>query len=187
MSLPLKVSRVNIFFSQIGSNWALTAAHCVYDNDLEENFPANSLTVVFGVHNRTKLTARTRWNKSKEKSWVFAICRVVPVAELVVHPEHNITRQIHDIALLKLGLCFFLYVWPIFRGKSGPDKLSSCVSSLPWTKFWWLSWPCLWSLLLFLDWGSVYISVVLIQFRLGWNKWRTQLWHPARSSGLFKF
>ena len=68
MSLLVKVSRVDIFFSQIGSNWALTAAHCVYDSDLEENFPASSLTVVFGLHNRTKLTARTRWNNSKEKS-----------------------------------------------------------------------------------------------------------------------
>ena len=34
----------------------------------------------------------------------FYVCRVVPVAELIVHPEHNRILQIHDIALLKLGL-----------------------------------------------------------------------------------
>ena len=34
----------------------------------------------------------------------FSVCRVVPVAELIVHPEHNRILQIHDIALLKLGL-----------------------------------------------------------------------------------
>ena len=34
----------------------------------------------------------------------FSVCRVVPVAELIVHPEHNRILQIHDIALLRLGL-----------------------------------------------------------------------------------
>ena len=40
-------------------------------------------------------------------SFRFYVCRFVPVAELIVHPEHNRILRIHDIALLKLGLKSF--------------------------------------------------------------------------------
>ena len=34
------------------------------------------------------------------------------------------------------------------RGKGGPDQVSTCLSSFPWTEFWWQSWLGLrWSLL----------------------------------------
>ena len=50
----------NYFASQIGPNWALTAAHCVHDAAAEADLPANSLSLVLGVHDRTNLTARAR-------------------------------------------------------------------------------------------------------------------------------
>ena len=107
----IKVSRVKII-SQIGSNWALTAAHCVYNNDLEENFPASSLTVLFGIHNRTKLTARTRWHSSKEKSWRFAICTLQGSACLWAGcssgAQHNSPNSWHcpsQIRSVFLSLC----------------------------------------------------------------------------------
>ena len=42
----------SLFIPQIGSSWAVTSSHCVYDPDLEEPRPAKSLTLLLGVHNR---------------------------------------------------------------------------------------------------------------------------------------
>ena len=46
---------------QIGPNWALTAAHCVNVTDTEAPLPAESLTLMLGVHDRTKLPEDTRF------------------------------------------------------------------------------------------------------------------------------
>ena len=35
---------------------------------------------------------------------IRCVFRKVPVAELIVHSDNNITHKIHDIALLKLGM-----------------------------------------------------------------------------------
>ena len=35
---------------------------------------------------------------------IHCVLRKVPVAELIVHSDNNITQKIHDIALLKLGM-----------------------------------------------------------------------------------
>ena len=57
---------------QIGSNWAITAAHCVMEwetredteeeeeEDVEEVVPASDLTFWLGVGDRTRLTPRAR-------------------------------------------------------------------------------------------------------------------------------
>ena len=110
------------------------------------------------------------------KSFRLSILRFLPAAELIVHPEHNRTLQIHDIALLKLGLKSSL-VWSLtnFQGKGwtlpafllsaflSMDRILMAVSAMSMVTF------------TFLDWGCVYISVTLIPNRLGWNKWRVQL------------
>ena len=35
---------------------------------------------------------------------IHCVFRKVPVAELIVHSDNNVTQKIHDIALLKLGM-----------------------------------------------------------------------------------
>ena len=39
---------------QIGNRFALTAAHCLYDDDNEEVLPASSFSIMLGLHNRRK-------------------------------------------------------------------------------------------------------------------------------------
>ena len=43
---------------QIGSNWMLTAAHCVYRQEVL--LPATSLTLVLGLHDKSDSTEETR-------------------------------------------------------------------------------------------------------------------------------
>ena len=49
---------VDILFTQIGNRFALTAAHCLYDidndNDNKELLPASSFSIMLGLHNRRK-------------------------------------------------------------------------------------------------------------------------------------
>ena len=55
---------------QIGNRFALTAAHCLYDEDEKEDMkdegkrellPASSLSIMLGVHDRRKAKEPTRW------------------------------------------------------------------------------------------------------------------------------
>ena len=39
---------------QIGNRFALTAAHCLYDDNNEEVLPASSFSIMLGLHNRRK-------------------------------------------------------------------------------------------------------------------------------------
>ena len=39
---------------QIGNRFALTAAHCLYDDDNEELLPASSFSIMLGLHDRRK-------------------------------------------------------------------------------------------------------------------------------------
>ena len=49
------------YFSQIGNRFALTAAHCVYDDDNEEVLPASSFSIMLGLHDRRKAKEPNRW------------------------------------------------------------------------------------------------------------------------------
>ena len=45
---------------QIGNRFALTAAHCLYDDDNEEVLPASSFSLMLGLHDRRKTTELKR-------------------------------------------------------------------------------------------------------------------------------
>ena len=87
----------NHLTTQIGPNWALTAAHCVHDDETEAALPANSLSLVLGVHDRTKLTARAR---------------KVSIRKVIIHYDYNIATPWRDIALLKLAERVDLFDFP---------------------------------------------------------------------------
>ena len=51
---------------QIGNRFALTAAHCLYDEDEEDGdnkelLPASSFSIMLGLHDRRKTREPTRW------------------------------------------------------------------------------------------------------------------------------
>ena len=48
-------------FPQIGNRFALTAAHCLYDEDNEEVLPASSFSIMLGLHDRRKTKEPKRW------------------------------------------------------------------------------------------------------------------------------
>jgi len=78
----------------IGNNWAVTAAHCFFNQDTnqQEKFK-DDLTVVLGVHDRTiVVTPDTPLSERK----------VLKISEIVIHPDYNqATSSSNDIALLK--------------------------------------------------------------------------------------
>ena len=47
-----------LLIAQIGTNWLLTAAHCLYEE--KEQIPARSLAVLLGLHDRRKTTEELR-------------------------------------------------------------------------------------------------------------------------------
>jgi len=78
----------------IGKNWAVTAAHCFFNQDTnqQEKFK-DDLTVVLGVHDRTIVV--TPDTPASER-------KVLKISELVIHPDYNqATSSSNDIALLK--------------------------------------------------------------------------------------
>ena len=50
--MELKTAKITI--KQIGNRFALTAAHCLYDDDNEELLPASSFSIMLGLHDRRK-------------------------------------------------------------------------------------------------------------------------------------
>jgi len=78
----------------IGNNWALTAAHCFFnpDTNQQDKFK-DDLTVVLGIHDRTiVVTPDTPLSERK----------VLKISEIVLHPDYNqATSSSNDIALLK--------------------------------------------------------------------------------------
>ena len=46
---------------QIGNRFALTAAHCLYDDDNEEVLPASSFSIMLGLQDRRKTKEPNRW------------------------------------------------------------------------------------------------------------------------------
>jgi len=78
----------------IGNNWAVTAAHCFFnpDTNQQDKFK-DDLTVVLGVHDRT-IVATPDTPLSERK--------VLKISEIVLHPDYNqATSSSNDIALLK--------------------------------------------------------------------------------------
>ena len=45
---------------QIGNRFALTAAHCLYDDDNKEVLPASSFSIMLGLHDRRKVKEPSR-------------------------------------------------------------------------------------------------------------------------------
>ena len=45
---------------QIGNRFALTAAHCLYDDDNDEVLPASAFSIMLGVHNRGNMKEPNR-------------------------------------------------------------------------------------------------------------------------------
>merc|ERR1712172_111986 len=78
----------------IGKNWAVTAAHCFFNQDTnqQEKFK-DDLTVVLGVHDRTIVV--TPDTPASER-------KVLKISEIVIHPDYDqATSSSNDIALLK--------------------------------------------------------------------------------------
>ena len=48
------ISWMTIIIKQIGNRFALTAAHCLYDDDNDELLPASSFSIMLGLHDRRK-------------------------------------------------------------------------------------------------------------------------------------
>ena len=46
---------------QIGNRFALTAAHCLYDDDNEEVLPVTTFSIMLGLHDRRKTKEPNRW------------------------------------------------------------------------------------------------------------------------------
>jgi len=78
----------------IGNNWALTAAHCFFNPETNEQDKfKDDLTVVLGVHDRTIVV--TPDSPLSER-------KVLKISEIVLHPDYNqATSSSNDIALLK--------------------------------------------------------------------------------------
>ena len=54
---------------QIGNRFALTATHCLYDDDNEEVLPASSFSIMLGLHDRNKIKEANRWLKDQNLHW----------------------------------------------------------------------------------------------------------------------
>ena len=94
----------SVVIPQIGSNWAVTSSHCVYDSDLEEPRPAKSLSLLLGVQDRRKEVEVNRQFKSHVIRYQLSLCRKkVSVSKIVVHPAFREEVSTGDIALLKLS------------------------------------------------------------------------------------
>ena len=57
---------MTIIIKQIGNRFALTAAHCLYDEDEEDEdkrelLPASSFSIMLGLHDRRKTKEPKRW------------------------------------------------------------------------------------------------------------------------------
>ena len=94
---------------QVGANWAVTAAHCVYNEEAEGRVEAATLSLVLGVHDRSQLTPMA---KLVDIRGGHLLPRKVPVSEVIIHEEYNITSGANDLAMVKLGARVSLSTFP---------------------------------------------------------------------------
>ena len=84
---------------QIGNRFAITAAHCLLDDDNEEVLPANMFSVMLGVHNRRVTRAPNRYLRLRE----FPICCNLPLVPRCLFVNHvQITNKGINTESLKL-------------------------------------------------------------------------------------
>ena len=57
-SLKIEHLQLSFYSPQIGSTWVVTAAHCVFED--EELVDAKTLSVLLGLHDRSKKSERNR-------------------------------------------------------------------------------------------------------------------------------
>ena len=61
----------SIGVAQVGTQWMITAAHCVHDDDPDDEtdaielLPANSLSVMLGLHDKRLKKEEMRWQDRK--------------------------------------------------------------------------------------------------------------------------
>ena len=86
------------FFPQIGSNIFLTAAHCLqnYDGVVQET---SQLKIILGVQNRRS------WDSTSRAR--FLNSRMLHVTEVVIHQYFDFTREVNDLAVLKISKYLF--------------------------------------------------------------------------------
>ena len=100
---------MTLIIKQIGNRFALTAAHCLYDEDEEDEakkelLPASSFSIMLGLHDRRKAKEPNRWllhHKIKTYFSLFSTRRQIRVDKVLVH--ENFTDSANDVALLRLG------------------------------------------------------------------------------------
>ena len=113
-SLKIEHLQLSFYSPQIGSTWVVTAAHCVFED--EELVDAKTLSVLLGLHDRSKNSERNRWFFISYlslflyfplKVWYFRVFlsrRKVQVDEILVHENYTAGgSKENDIALLRLG------------------------------------------------------------------------------------
>ena len=97
---------------QIGNRFALTAAHCLYDDDNEEVLPATTFSIMLGLHDRRKTKEANRWLFHQRVRLCIGVYfrRQIRVSKVIIH--ENFTESSNDIALLRLGKTY-LYDDPL--------------------------------------------------------------------------
>ena len=96
----------DFILDQIGSTWVVTAAHCLYKEG--ELVAAKSLSVLLGLHDRSKKSEPKRCQESFFPLPLFFSRKQIPVDEIFVHENYTTTgEKVNDIALLRLGNLIF--------------------------------------------------------------------------------
>ncbi len=75
----------------VGSEWVLTAAHCVEDYGPSDRWPAADLYIIVGDHSPVNFPVTGTTTGT-----------VAVVSEVIRHPDYNIFNADNDIALLRL-------------------------------------------------------------------------------------
>ena len=94
---------MTIIIKQIGNRFALTAAHCLYDDDKEEVLPATTFSIMLGLHDRKKSSKENRWPKIRIKIFICPLYNRTQIRVTKVLVHENFTDYTNDIALLRLG------------------------------------------------------------------------------------
>ena len=88
---------------QVGSNWLLSASHCLYDSGAEEAMDAAGVSVMLGLHDRTNPGEAGRCGVLAAITRFVIIRKVVAVTKILLHPNFDADFKKNDIALIKIG------------------------------------------------------------------------------------